>query len=591
MHHHYPFAVLLCAAALVATPVVAEETVVVTATRTSLTIDDALAPVIVISGDELRRTATIDIADALRLYAGIEIGRNGGPGQATSVFIRGTNSNHTQVLVDGVRINPGTLGGAALQNIRPQDIARIEVVKGPRSSLYGTEAIGGVVNIITRRAEQPFQADAEVAAGRFGTRAVGGGLAGRQGVWYAGVRGDHLTTGGFPPQAGTAIDRGHDNTTLGAHAGWEDAGYRLELRHRDARGNTEYLDFFGAPVDQDFTNAVSALEYAVPLGDAVRSTLRFARAVDEIHQQQSPDYAETRRTSIDWQLDWTPAAAHAFNLGLHRARENTRAEVFGGAFDERPETRAVFGQYQRHGARTQQLVAARHSDHDAFGGHWIWNAEQAWRFGDDWRLVAGAGTAFRAPDSTQRFGFGGDPGLRPERSRNFELGLRGRLSEHRRVEWQVFENRIDDLITFDLATFTLANIDRARIQGTELAFTHARDRWYWRQSLVLQRPRDLATGDPLPRRARRSLQTALRYDAGRAVFGLDLLATGPRKDSGFSDDYIGGYVLVNLSAQWEVTRNWTIDARLENAFDKRYETALGFPMSGRALFVRAQWQH
>ncbi|MCA1799061.1 MAG: TonB-dependent receptor [Xanthomonadaceae bacterium] len=588
--------VAICAALLTPTAAPAEaidseQTVVVTATRTPLAIDDALAPVIVITAEDLRRTATFDIAEALRVYAGIEIGRNGGPGQATSLFIRGTNSNHAQVLVDGVRVNPGTLGGAALQNIRPQDIERIEVVKGPRSSLYGTEAIGGVVNIITRRARRPFHADAEAGAGRYGTRTAGAGIAGRQGAWYAGLRGDYLTTDGFPPQSGATVDRGHENTTLGAHAGWENAGHRLALRHREARGNTEYLDFLGTPVDQDFTNAVSALEYAAPLGDAVRSTLRLARAVDEIHQQQSPDYAETRRTSIDWQVDWTPTAAHAFNLGLYQARENTRAEVFGGAFDERPETRAAFVQYQRHGARTQQLVAARHSDHDAFGGHMTWNAEHAWLIGDDWRLVAGAGTAFRAPDSTQRFGFGGDPALRPEQSRNIELGLRGRLGEHRRIEWQVYENRIDDLIAFDLATFTLANIDRARIRGTELAFTHARDRWYWRQSFVLQRPEDLGTGDPLPRRARRSMQTALRYDAGAVHFGGELIATGPRKDSGFSDDYIGGYVLVNLSAQWALTPRWTLDARLENALDKRYETALGFPMAGRSLFVRARWQH
>src|SRR5690606_14009104 len=152
-----------------------DDTVLVTATRTPLAIEDVLAPVIVIDGAEIRRTATFDLAETLRLYAGIELGRSGGPGQNTSMFVRGTNSNHVQVMVDGVRMNPGTLGGAAIQHLNPEDIERIEVVKGPRSSLYGTEAIGGVVNVITRRAQAPLALDATVGGGAFGTVTAGAG--------------------------------------------------------------------------------------------------------------------------------------------------------------------------------------------------------------------------------------------------------------------------------------------------------------------------------------------------------------------------------------------------------------------------------
>lgn len=567
-----------------------EDRILVTATRTPVAIEDVLAPVIVITAEDLRRFASTDITEVLRLQAGLEIGRNGGPGQSTSLFTRGTNSNHTQVLVDGVRINPGTLGGAALQNIRPQDIERIEVVKGPRSSLYGTEAIGGVVNIITRRGTQPLQLEAEVGGGSFGTLSGGLGARGHGGDWYGGLRLDWFETDGYPPQSASTVDRGYDNTTVRTHLGYAADGARYELRHWQARGNTEYLDFFLTPVDQDFTNSVTAVELTHPFGTRTSSTLLVSRASDDIRQSQSPDFAETRRTSFDWQLSHEFDGAHSMVVGALHASERTRAEVFGTVFDEDPATRAGFVQHQYRYGGWRSLLAVRHTDHDAFGGHTTWNAELGHQLNDDWRVIAAAGTAFRAPDSTERFGFGGDPNLRPERARNLEVGVRGNLGGERRLEFQVFENRIEDLIGFDPVTFSLANIERARIQGAELAYGFGGERWRWRQSVVLQKPQDLGSGEPLPRRARQSMQALVTWDATEAVeLGAALLATGRRKDSGFSPDYIGGYAVVNLSAHWRVTREWSLAARLENALDKDYETALGYPMAGRSLFVTARW--
>lgn len=568
-----------------------DDTVTVTATRTPLALEDALAPVIVITGEELRRTATIDIAEALRFHAGIEIGRNGGPGQAASLFLRGTNSNHTQVLVDGVRMNPGTLGAAAIHHVRPADIERIEIVKGPRSTLYGTEAIGGVVNIITRRATAPVMVDAELGLGGHGTRSMGASVKGRSAAWYGGVRADALDTDGFPPIAGGTLARGYDNRTVHAHAGHERETLRTELRHWQTTGNVEYIDFFGTPVDQDFDNRVTTAEVAWSTSGR-RMVVRVSRTDDEIRQSQSPDFASTARTSIDWQSDWQVAPAHKVTTGATLSREQTSAEVFGSAFDETPKTRAIFAQWHHLGDRNRALFAVRHSDHDAFGGRFSFNAEAGRALSSRWDVVAAAGTAFRAPDSTQRFGFGGNPALAPEKSRNIELGLRGKLGERSRVSWQLFENRIDDLVTFDLDTFALANIDRARIRGSEFTVAHHADRWSWRQSLVLQQPMDLGTGEPLPRRARRSAQSAVQWRLNDAwSFGGDLLLTGKRKDSGFSPDYIPGYALVNLSAEWRINARWTADLRVENALDADYETALGFAQSGRALYARVRWSN
>ena len=565
-------------------------TIVVTASRTPQALAETLAPVIVITGDELRRSATFDIAEALRFQAGIEIGRNGGPGQATSVFLRGTNSNHTQVLIDGVRVNPGTLGGAALHNIRPEDIERVEIVKGPRSSLYGTEAIGGVINIITRRPETSFSADASAGLGSFSTRSLSGGMRGRGDDWHAGLHASQLDTDGFPPQRASTIDRGHNNRSVGASVGGRVAGFEIEGRHWESQGNTEYLDFFLTPVDQDFKNRVTAIDLAYTWTSNVRSRLQWSQAVDDIRQKQSPDYATTRRDTLDLQLDVALTNGHQINSGAVVTREQTEAEVFGLAFDERPDTKALYAQYQADDGDRRWVVAARHSSHDAFSSRLTWNAEFGQRLSDTWRITMGAGSAFRAPDSTQRFGFGGNPALQPERSLNIEFGIRGRLSASSSLQWQVYQNRIEDLVTFDMATFSLANIDRARIRGTEL--THVLDlgNWSWRQSLVLQDTMDVLTGEPLPRRARRSATSALVFSPSSDItLGADMLLTSRRKDSGFSTDYIGGYMLLNLHAQWRPSPSWSVDLRIENTLDRAYETALGFPQAGRSAFLRIRY--
>lgn len=568
-----------------------DETIVVTATRTPLAIDDALAPVVVIDADDLRRTAGFDILEAIRFHAGIDIGRNGGPGQTASLFIRGGNSNHTLVLVDGVRMNPGTLGAAALQNVAPGDIERIEIVKGPRSTLYGSEAIGGVVNVITRRAGAPFEAQVEAGAGRWNTRDISAALRGTDDAFYAGVHAARTETDGFPTRRQSAIDRGYDNTTLRMHAGHR-AGYgTVELRHWQGTGTTEYLDFFLDPLDQDHANSVSTLEVNLEHGVSWRSRLLASRVTDEIDQNQSADFAHTVRHAFDWQHDLDIAPGRALQAGVYHADERIRAEVFGGGFDERPDVRAGYLQYSHAAGRSRTLVAARHTRHDAFGTHLTWNAEFGFRIDGRVRVTLGAGTAFRAPGSAERFGSGGNPDLDAETSRNLELGLRVAPAASHRIGVQLFQNEIDDLIAFDLATFTLDNIDRARIRGVEITHDHQHGPFSLRHAFTIQQPRDLGSDTLLPRRAERSFNSEVVYRASaRIELGANLLAVSERKDSGFSDDFNAGYVLLGLSVNWRVTPQWSADLRIENTLDADYETAHGFNSAGRAAFVRLTWR-
>ena len=591
-------ATLSVLAAIAGTSHAADETpIVVTATRTAQVADQALAPVIVIDRATIERTAAIDVADLLRFHAGIDIGRNGGPGQPASVFMRGTDSNHTLVMVDGVKINPGTIGGAALQNIAPDLIQRIEIVKGPRSSLYGSEAIGGVINIITRRAHDGAQGRFGVGVGSFDTRRFNVGAGYGRADARIGFDASALTTGGFPARVESGIDSGHRNLSLNTYAGRRLGAFDVDVSHWQARGNTEYFNFLLAPLDQDFKNSASALSLKTSPRDAWTSTLRLSQVVDEIEQNQSSDYAHTRRNQLDWQNDVQLDERQLLTAGLWASHERTDSRVFGSGFNVTTDVTALFVQDDITLGAHRVLLAARHTEHEGFGGHATWDAEYGYQWTPRTRLTAAVGTGFRAPDATDRFGFGGNPSLAPETSRNIELGVRHALNARQTLTLNAFDNRIKDLVTFsDPDGFfgplpgANQNVERARIRGVELAYTYRLQPITLRIEGIVQDPKNKTTDELLARRAQRSLTAALVYDLGVYQLGADFIAQSRRKDSDFSNAYNAGYGLLNLTAEWRVQRDWSLAGRFENVFDQNYALANGYNTAGRSLMIEARYR-
>lgn len=570
------------------------EPLLITATRTAVPVAESSASVEVITREELERLPAADIADVLRLRAGVEIARVGGPGQQTSVFLRGTESNHVLVLVDGVRINPGTIGTAAVQNIAPGMIERIEVVKGPRSTLYGSEAIGGVINIITRRGAA-MGSRVELGAGAFDTQtaSLSVGAAGARGD--ASLAGFLVDSGGFPTRRGDDSDRGYRNLSLNGSAFTTVGPVELGLRAWHASGTSEYSDFFVTPVDQDFENSAVALQIGGELVDGWRTRASLGHAVDAIRQNQSPDRLRTRRWQLDWQNDLSVGDHHALTAGVLLQHEQTESESFGLGFDDATGVRLAYLQDQLAVGPHRLLLAGGYTDHDTFGGHATWNAEYALQAGPDTSLWLAAGSAFRAPDATDRFGFGGNPRLAPESSRSAELGLRHRAGQRHRFSLVAFRTAIDGLIQYVVTDFTTfagenRNVDRARIDGVELAWHYAGGPWQARATVTLQDPRDLATGTRLLRRASESLTVALSRSFGPHLLALDVLAAGDRHDYGFpSPATLEAYVVANLSARIAVADRWTLTARLENLLDEQYELAQGYNTMDRSAFVALRY--
>ena len=394
---------------------------------------------------------------------------------------------------------------------------------------------------------------------------------------------------GFPPTTASDIDRGYDNATVNLHGGLNVGASYVGLSHWSATGTTEYLDFFQAPLDQAFENRSTALELRSQLSAALTSRLLVGHMTDDIRQNQSDDFVESSRASLDWQLSYS-RAAHIVTGGVYYVDEDASSLSFGSGFAENTKSSALFLQDQWTHERHQAFVAVRYTDHEAFGGETTWNAEYAFSLHEDWTLQAGLGRAFRAPDATDRFGFGGNTDLLPEVAREMQVGLRYRPGGRHTVSLELYRNDIDDLIEFDLDTFTLRNIARAEIRGAELTWDFRGDGYSIRTSVVRQSARNPVDNVRLLRRAEESATISATRDVGRHRVGLSLLASGDRED--FGGVNLPGYALVNLTGQLAIGDNLRLNARIENLFDRDYQTAAGFRMQGLSAFaeLRFAWQ-
>ena len=569
---------------------------VVTATRVPAPLQEVLAPVIVIDRETIERSAATDAADLLRFHAGLDVARNGGPGQPASVFIRGAESNHTLVLIDGVRINPGTIGLPALQNVTPDMVERIEVVKGPRSTLWGSDAIGGVINVVTRRGSRDGWV-AEAGYGDYDTRkaSVNGGFdLGERTALDVGV--SWLDSEGFPTRTGDATDRGYENLNVNAQLRADVGPAEVSLQHWRAEGTSEYSDFFLTPVDQDFETATTSAAFRLPIGVTTAARFSVARMEDRIDQNQSADFLHTDRDTVDAQFDWQASKAHALGVGAMYYTEDASSESFGTGFDEQTHSVSAYVQDRIATGPHLAMLALGYTDHQTAGSAVTWNLEYGYLFNDGRTRAFGlAGSGFRAPDATDRYGFGGNPALEPERSRNHELGLRHALDSRHALAVSAFQNDIEDLIEFVVTDFETfdginRNVAEARIRGLEASWRYTGEPWQAHVEATWQEPRNLADDSLLLRRAEESVTAGATRAFGPVQLGLDVLWAGDRQDLGASGPItLDSYLLANLTAQWQATRSLALVARVENLLDEDYELVSTYNTPDRGVYFTVRY--
>jgi vitamin B12 transporter len=614
MQTHIPAAGLFTAlAGLFISPLQAQDIptldeIVVTATRTTLTADEALAAVTVITRLDIERSQANSLDEVLRAVPDLEISRNGGYGKSTSLFLRGTNADHVLVLVDGVRAASATLGTFAWENLRPEQVERIEIVRGPRAALYGSDAVGGVIQIFTRKARAPF---IQAGIGAHGTREIGAGLGGGE-QWRYSLEAGHFRSDGIPTNVVFNRDHGYENTHFAAGLEGEiTPGLKLNLDFTHAQGHSELDANTG---NEDFRNRVFSARLAHRVSETWSQRLLLGHTLDDYttHSPTSPSNITTRRASLAWQHDLALIPAGLTSLGLDLWRDRADKDN-SGAIHQSLDTVGVFAQQQWRALGSDWVLGLRGDHHDRFGekttGSLAWGRDLA----PGTRLTASWGTAFKAPTVNGLFWpyssdvfFGttyitlGNPNLRPESSRSLELGLRHKLGTGFSLGANLYRTRIKDLIEWQASqtgpteyTYQPANVSIAAIDGLELTAVGNLGGWRMNAGLTFLDAENESTGAQLDRRPRRKLGLTLGRAVGAGDFQAEWIAASARNDLN-DTTRLGGYGIVNLAYRQALGKDIDLQARVENLFDKDYVLASSFSGDyntfGRSLFLTLRFQ-
>jgi vitamin B12 transporter len=588
--------------------------VVVTATRTATPIDQTLAAVTVITREDIERLQPQSVQDLLTGLPGINIVNTGGLGQQTSLFMRGTNSSHTLVLVDGVRVGTVGAGIPAYEQLPVEQIERIEIVRGPRSSLYGSDAIGGVIQIFTRHgsAGEGLTPSMSLTAGSHHTvNGQFGVSGGSEHAWYNASLGGQYT-GGINAcrvgalEAGVGCfadepDKDGYRTYNGALSGgyrW-DNGAELTASWLRSKGDIAYDGSF-----QNYTRRsqqVAGAKLAFPVLDGWKMSLDVGQNLDradnyldgaeyDAHMQRM-GYLYSRRNQASWQNDFTLAQDQSLSVGVDYQQEHLQSDT-DFLKDDRNNT-GVFGLYQGQFGQHEIQLSARHDDNQQFGNHNTGAAAYGYQFDDGLKFTASYGTAFHAPTFNDLyFPFGsGNPDLKPEKSRSAEIGLSARPGTW---DWAVnaYQTRIDDLITLD-ANFFPVNVDKARIRGIEGQLGTDIDNWHVRGYLTLQQPEDRGegpdNGNLLVRRPERTARIDLDRDLGNFTLGGTLYGAGHSYDDADNTRRLGGYGTLDLRGTWRFRPDWSVQARIANALGHDYETASYYNQPGRTVYLTLRY--
>lgn len=609
---HYPEVfLLLVVVATVSSPIFAQQNavvlpeVVVTATRNQISFEDTLADVTVIGEERIEKSGAATLGELLRRQPGIEIARNGGTAAATSVFMRGSNSGHVVILIDGVRTAAVSTGATSLEMIPLAQISRIEIVRGAASSLYGADAVGGVIQIFTKRGDGvPLSLSGEVACGTERTCRGSGQVTGENGPlrWSFGLGSEH--SNGF-----NAIINPDNYSYQPDRDGYQKNHQRaaLELKlHDDHRLNTSFLrNDINAQIDSGSVDdeRTRTLYTQGQLGGEHHIT-RFWTArwqyADMKNHSKTRGWGDTYRykTQEKQYLFQNDIDIHQLNGTLLAAFEHCQERLISSTEFDRDQrnTNALIGGYRWQNEKHAMQLSTRYDHSSQYQGETTWGANYGYTFSPGWKVVVGAGSAFKAPSFNDLYFPGyANPDLVPEKAHNMELGVRQSLQRGDLAgEWRLtaWENRVKNLIAYTCNNEYICrpeNVNRARLRGVTLSGD-----FDWRGygvafSFDWQSPKDRDTGLLLARRAKTHGSATLSRKLGAFYGAINVLGSGYRYDDAANANRLGSYGVVNLVAEWTMPisqqTSLTWFAHIDNLFDKNYALAADYETGGLQAMV------
>ncbi|SEI83772.1 vitamin B12 transporter [Allopseudospirillum japonicum] len=576
---------------------------VVTANRTATPVNQSLAAVTVIDRETLANAQTSLLTEVLQAQAGLDISANGGYGKPSFIYLRGTASDHTLILVDGVKINSATTGTANLDDIPIDQIERIEIVRGPKSSLYGSEAIGGVIQIFRRQPKNQVQPRLQWQQGSHHTQALSAGVGGRTGKAWFDISAQHWDSQGYDvcrtqtEMAGCYTDEA-DADGYQRVSGRVQFGYawslatQVQLEASYTQGENAYDGGFSNQGHLRQTLLQMAFEHAAT--ERWHHTLRAGRYSDQADEAKDGVFNSqfyTHREQLNWTQTYQVHPNHKLTAGVDYQQENIDSLV--SYAQKSRDIWGLFAQYEGQAGAQDWQLSARYDDYDRLDQEVTGGIAWGYRFSPQLKTYLSYATAYKAPSFNELYYPNyGNAHLAAETSKSAEWGFKGALA---RWQWQaaLYETRINDLITYDAFTQAAANVDQAKIRGLELSTQRRWLHWQLQTSLAwvdTQQKTGVYTGKELARRAPASARVDLDYYGERYRLGATVSAYQRRYEDSANQVRLGGYGVADVRASYQIRPDWHLGTRIANVFDKHYETAHYYNMPGRTWWLSLEYR-
>ncbi len=598
------------------------EEIVVSATRIDTPAEQVGSSVTVVTDDEIARNQQRTLPDVLETVPGLNVVQTGGPGGQTSVFTRGTNSNHTKVIIDGIDVNdPSGTGGFDFGQVLTWDLARVEVLRGPQSSLYGSDALGGVINLVTKKGDGPPTLTGSLEGGSFDTFNQAGSASGSIGRFNYAVNVQHFVADSTPvtpldllPPGRKRNDDSYENTTFSTKLGYDftdDFGISGVVRYTNA-------DLFFTGNDFSVFPSVPAAEQSEQSADQIfargEAHLSLFNGTFKNSAGLAYTYYDTETQEPDTgfgipppnvsrgdrlKFNWLGTVALAKNYTLLLGFEDQNDRLIDSPISAENANAAGFGELQTEIVHNLFATGSvRYDANERFGGKTTWRVAPVYIISTiGTKLKATYGTGFKAPTLTDlfvsfpAFGFFANPNLRPEESEGYDAGFEQPLfDEHVRFGATYFHNDITNLISTNATFTTLINVGKATTQGVESFVSYSlNDRFELRADYTYTEATDEDTGLELLRRPknRASLSASWR-PIPKLLLATTMVYVGPQVDGNRSFSITrlrtDSYYVANLTAQYEATKYLTVFARATNLFDEHYQDPTGFERPGFGIY-------
>ena len=559
--------------------------------------EDTVLVVDKIDKEFLKKTQPKNLSSLLRESLAIDVSSNGGMGQLSSIFLRGSNSNHALVKINGIKINPSTAGGASIYNLDTELISNIEIGYGPLSAVHGSSAIGGVIDISTRPINETSQSSIGINIGPDGYQKQSFRFD-RQLTEKAffNLAASKTDTDGYPILSNSTLDRGYENSTTISSLEINSDFAEFELSSWLAEGKIEYL-VFGTPVSQDYENYAHGIGITDDIKNAFTYSLNISKSKDFIQQNDlnflgQIDITNTHRDFVEFVIsDFSfSQRPDQFILGIDGEDEEVNYLSYGTSYIENIKSKSIFTSVNLNFFENFFSTSLRNTDHDKYGTNLSWNIELLRELNQKWKVGISNASSFRSPVSSELYGFGGNIDLKPEINKSTEINIK-KINKNSDLNISVFSNKLSNLIDFDYQDYVLKNIIKSSNKGIEVRYKLNMDEW---DLMILMRSQDPEDneGKQLLRRSKTSGSLTLTKDIYGYLGTINLSNFGKRKD--FGDIKLPSYSLLNLSVTKELNMSTKLSLKLENVLDKNYFTAAAsnafYLNQGRSIWFKLHYE-